>query len=153
MSFVRSSYLFILGAVACFAQTTPATANITQTTGTVGIAEGETARLSLVNPGTVPPAAPTSCTATIMYINPASAIIKLTTVNIPPGQSMSLDLHSDTDLHLASGQRAQIRGVITTMVSASTGGTTACVLVPTLEIFDSTTGRTQVVLTQTQTVP
>ena len=152
MSFVRSSYVLILGAAVCLAQHATSAANIAQTTGTVGLAAGQTARLNVVNPGAVPPATPTACTASLAFVNLFGAMIRLTNVSLAPGMSAFLDLH-DSDLGLGAGDRAQIRGVVTTMVTASTGGTTACSLVPSLEIFDATSGRTLVVLTQTQTVP
>ena len=162
MNFVRYSCLLALGAAACLAQTVPAT--ITKTSGMVGITQGETARLNLLNPGVaISPAsgATTSvsanCSAAVAFFDGAGNNLKSTTVSVPPGQSVGFDLHSDTDLGLAAGDRKEIRAVVT--LPAVPGATStsalapACKLIPTLEIFDSLTLRTLVVLGRAEVVP
>jgi len=152
----RLTCLLALGAISLAAQSIPAE-NV-QTTGMVGLAAGQTARLNLLNPGVLPPAMGVICTAAVTYIDGAGAVLKTATVAVPPGVSMSVDLHSDTDLALASNARREIRATIARPAvpppTASSSATPpACKLVHTLEIFDTITGRTQAILGHVVTVP
>jgi len=76
-----------------------------KTTGMVGIAEGETARLNLLNPGVLPPAVGVVCTASVTFFDANDTALKTANLTVLPGKSQSVDLHSDTDLSLASNQR------------------------------------------------
>ncbi len=131
------------GAAALCAQTV-STLSV-ETTGMVGIAAGETARMNLLNPGVLAPAVGVVCTAGVTYLDATGTVLKTGSLTIVPGQSQSFDLRSDTDLSLAAGDRREIRAQISIENS--------CKLVPTLEIFDFITGRTQVVLGHTVAVP
>ena len=115
-----------------------------KTTGMVGIAEGETARLNLLNPGVLPPAVGVVCTASVTFFDANDTALKTANLTVLPGKSQSVDLHSDTDLSLASNQRREIRAQITAQNS--------CKLVATFEIFDSLTGRTQVLTGHTVSI-
>jgi hypothetical protein len=128
---------------------------VVKTTGIVGIAFGETAQLNLLNPGVEPPAAGTSCTASVSFVDAAGTVLKSTSLTVVAGQSQSFALRSDIDLSLVSGARRDIRATITLPgilppTSATTTTTDAlipaCRLIPTLEILDTITGRTLVVL-------
>ena len=153
----RLMCVLALSAMALAAQVVP---NYTlQTTAMVGIAEGQTARLNLLNPGVLPPALGVVCTATVVYLDGAGTVLKTASVTVTPGTSQGADLHSDSDLGLAAGQRREIRGTIAIPVVpppvTATGTATAvpaCKLIPTLEILDSLTGRTQAVLGHVETV-
>jgi hypothetical protein len=142
-SFAKLTCALALGAVALCAQTV-STLSV-ETTGMVGIAAGETVRLNLLNPGVLAPAVGATCTATVTYLGPEDGTLKTATVTVDPGKSQSVDLRSDMDLSLTAGDREQIRAQISTQNS--------CKLIPTLEIFDFITGRTQVVLGHTVAVP
>jgi hypothetical protein len=137
-----------MGAIALAAQTVPA--ETVRTTAMVGIATGQTARLNLLNPGILPPAPGVVCTAAVTYLDGAGNVRKSVTVTVDPGKSVPVDLHSDADLSLAPASRLEIRATIVT-TSASTA-VPACKLIPTLEIFDSITGRTQAVVGKVETV-
>jgi hypothetical protein len=147
-----------LGALALAAQTVPA--ETVRTTAMVGIATGQTARLNLLNPGTLPPALGVVCTAEVTYFDGAGAVRKTATVSVNPGQSVPVDLHSDSDLSLAPASRLEIRATIaipgilppTSTSTSTTTPTPACTLIPTLEIFDSITGRTQAVVGKVETI-
>lgn len=147
-----------LSALALSAQTVPVPS--VETTAIIGIAEGQTARLNLLNPGVLPPALGVVCTAAFSYVDASGTVLKTATVSVLPGKSMPVDLHSDSDLSLAVGERREIRTVIAIPIvpppTAASGGTAAtaaaCKLIPTLEIFDSLTGRTQAVLGHVVTV-
>jgi hypothetical protein len=138
-----------LGAMALAAQTVPA--NTVQTTAMVGLAEGQTARLNLLNAGVQAPAVGVICTAAVAYLDGGGTVLKTASVTVDPGQSAGVVLHGDTDLNLMAGERREIRAAISIpAIPPPTAGSTstapACKLIPTLEIFDSVSGRTLVVL-------
>lgn len=146
-----------------FAQTTLPVQE-TKTTGAVGIAEGQTGRFNVLNAGVPAMAAPgVVCSAVLTYYNGQGAALKSKTVSVPLGQIASLDLFSDADLALPADQRAQIRATVTVPAIAppstsSTASSTSvpipvCRLIGTLEIFDTLSGRTKVVLGATHLVP
>src|SRR5215469_8558498 len=97
MKIVRFSYLLLLGAASCFAQSKTPVINFAETTGMVGIADGETARFNVMNPGAVAPAVGVVCTAALAFVNTNGVTVKLLTVTVTPGRSASFDLTSDTD--------------------------------------------------------
>ena len=127
-----------------------------QTTGMVGLASGQTARLNLLNPGIQAPAMGIICTAQVSFVDSDGASLKSDTLAVIPGKSASLDLSGDSELNLAMGDRRQIRALITIPAipaSSPNAGAPSCTVIPTLEIFDSATGRTVVTLSRTSTVP
>ncbi|HEX6897494.1 MAG TPA: hypothetical protein VF146_19580 [Bryobacteraceae bacterium] len=124
------------------------------TTGLVGISEGQTAQVNVLNPGVQPPALGVLCSAGVVFVDDDGNVVKSATLSIPPGQSKTVQL-KDTDLSLTvQGDRKEIRAVIASpsFAPAAPNGA-ACRLAPTLEVFDSLTGRTQVVLSQVTPVP
>jgi hypothetical protein len=134
--------VFTLAAAGAFAQATstpaPSTVTTTSTTGMIGLAEGQTARLNVLNPGILAPAVGMICTVNLAFTDGTGKLLKTTTVSVAPGQSAAFDLISDTDLYLAIGTRVEIRASI---IPPAT-----CKLIGTLEIFDSSTKRTEAVL-------
>jgi hypothetical protein len=147
---IRLMCVLTLSAFALSAQVAPP--HTVQTTAIVGIADAQTARLNLLNPGVQAPAVGVVCTAMVQFADAKGNVLKNASVTVIPGQSQSVDLHSDTDLSLAVGDRRQIRATISIPAvpppsgSASTAVTSICKLIPTLEIFDTASGRTQAVL-------
>jgi len=139
------------GAVLAFAG--GATAQSTQpmlpvaihTSGMVGLAAGQTARLNVLNPGALAPAISVICAAQLSFLNAEGAVLKTTSVTVPPGQSVPFSLDRDVDL-VVSDLRVEVRAVI-----AYTSNT--CALLPTLEVFDDSTGRTQFVDTRFVAIP
>jgi hypothetical protein len=129
----------------------------------IGIADSETAQLNLLNIGVQPPGVGYVCTATVSFVNAAGTVLKSATLTVLPGQSASLSLRSDTDLSLLPGDRRDVRariaipGILTptasTTSSASSGVPSICNLIPTLEVFDTVTGKTLVTLGHVETVP
>ncbi len=71
-----------------------------------------------------------------------------------PGRSVSVDLVADIDLGLGTNERRQIRGILA-QVPAVVPPQTApdCVLAPTLEIFDQSTGRPSILMANTSPIP
>ena len=150
--------VFAVAVSGLFAQ--PA-AQETQTTGVVGIAYGQTARFNVLNRGVPAPAVGVVCPAVLAYYDGKGVMLKSSSVTVLPGQIASLDLFSDVDLALPAVQRKQIRATVsvplnvTLPASRIAGGEPkpSCRLIGTLEIFDSLTGKTEVVLGATHAIP
>lgn len=144
----RLMCVLALGAMSLAAQTIPV--DTVQTTAMVGLATGQTARLNLLNPGVAAPALGVVCTAMVQYLGADGTVLKTASVTVLPGKSMPVDLRSDIDLSLAPDTRKEIRTTIAIPSvpppSTGTAATPACKLIPTLEIFDSLTGRTEAIL-------
>jgi hypothetical protein len=128
----------------------------------VGIADGETAQLNLLNPGVLPltPAAGILCSAVVSFVDSTGIVLKTMSVTIPPGQSTSVSIRSvDTPLSLLlPSDRREIRAIISTPAAIPVASTVStpgigCNLIPTLEILDTVTARTLVVLGHVTTVP
>lgn len=133
-------------AVGAMAQsTTPMLPVALHTSGMVGLAAGQTARLNVLNPGALAPAVGAVCAAQLSFLNAQGTILKTTSVTVPPGESMSFNLDRDVDV-IVSDLRVQVRAVI-----AYTSNT--CALLPTLEVFNDDTGRTQFVVGRFAAIP
>jgi hypothetical protein len=153
--------VFALAAFGLYAQsgTTPPV-QITTTSGIVGIAEGQTARLNALNPGIGPSGATgSSCSALLSFLAEDGTVLKTITVNVTPGTGQHLALDSDKDLTLAVDTRRQIRATVTIPPapppsgSATTTVTPVCELIGTLEIFNTLDGRTLVTLGVSHQLP
>jgi len=167
-SFASRISVFVLASAGAFAQSIAAPPAVTRTTGMIGVAEGQIARLNVLNPGVLPPAMGAACSAALAFLDPNGKVLKSTTVNVAPGRAASpFDLSGDVDLSLALDMREEIRATITipaivpvSTTASSTSSSAApnipvasCKLIATLEIFDSITRRTQAVLGGTHSVP
>jgi hypothetical protein len=124
-----------------------------KTTGMIGIATGQTARLNLLNPGVQVVPAGLTCTASVTFYDGNGTVRKIETVTVAPGTSQFVDIHSDTDLSLAADSRLEIRAVTSipavpppSSAASGTPPTPACQLIHTLEVFDDISMRTQAVL-------
>ena len=152
--------VFIVSAGAALAQTiTPAPVAVF-TTAMTGVAEGQVARLNVLNPGVVPPATGVVCTATLSFLDSNGKVLKTTTVSVAPGTAAPpFDLAADADLGIPAGTREEIRatiaipGIVPVAAASSDATAGACKLIPTLEIFDSLTRRTQSQLGGVHEVP
>ena len=142
----------------------PTTLANVRTTGMIGIADGQTARLNLLNPGVQAPLLGIICTATVSFLDGDGGLLKSATFSVIPGKSLSLDLHSDTDLNIVAGDRREIRAVISipnisiippppATTPTPIAAAASCTVVPTLEILDTASGRTLVTLGHTVNVP
>lgn len=116
-----------------------------RTSGMVGLAAGQTARLNVLNPGALAPAVAVVCAAQLSFLNAEGVVLKTTSVSVPPGQSASFNLDRDVDL-IVSDLRVEVRAVI-----AYTA--TTCALLPTLEVFNDDSGRTQFMDTRFAAIP
>jgi len=137
------------------------------TFGMVGLSTGQTARLNaFALPVGGPIIAGASCQVTFDFYNEAGKSVKSETATAAQGDAVHFDMLR-TEVDSLAG-RSEIRGTVrTAFVNPSatpTPGTTVtpvtpvtpitpvfgfCSVLPTLEIFDSTSGQTTVVLQQT----
>src|SRR5579863_911083 len=148
-NYVRLMCVLALSAVALSAQAIPIPTTV-ETTGMVGLADAQSAQLNLLNPGVLAPALGVICTANATFLDANGGVLKTATLSVLPGKSMSLTLRSDTDLKLVAGDRVEIRATISfppfvpppTAVGTTPPTTAPCKLIPTLEILDTTSGRT-----------
>jgi hypothetical protein len=151
-TFTQKMCAFAMAAVGLFAQSTPVVpAPEARTSGMIGIADGQVARLNVLNPGVAAPAVGVVCTATLNFWDGKGALLKTGPAIVLPGQSQYLDLFGDKDLALTALDRRQIRATITIPAipppPASTSvQTAACTLIGTLEILNQSTSKTEVVL-------
>jgi hypothetical protein len=159
--FAQGISAFALAACGLGAQTvvTPPV-QVTLTSGMVGIAEGQTARLNALNPGVAPPAATGEiCSGLLTFLGEDGKVLKSTTVNVTPGTNQYLSIDSDADLALAVDTRKDIRATITIppvpppTATSTTPVTPVCKLIGTLEIYNTLDGRTLVTLGTVHLVP
>ena len=129
------------------------------TFGLVGLSTGQTARLNVFAlPVGGPIIAGASCQVTFDFYNEAGKSVKSGTASVAQGGATHFDmLRTEVD---SQAGRSEIRGTVrTAFVNPSAVGTPItpisafCSVLPTLEIFDSTSGQTTVVLQQTTALP
>lgn len=158
LNHVRWTCVLALSAVTVSAQIV-SVPNSNQTTGMIGIADAQTAQLNLLNIGVAPTATGVFCSAVVAFVDANGTVLKSTTLDVAPGKSLPFDLRSDTDLQLVTGDRKEIRATISipSVIPVVTGPVSSaaptCTLIPTLEIFDTATGRTLVTLGHFTTIP
>jgi hypothetical protein len=141
---MRLTNLLFVVTIAASAQTNSAV----QTFGMVGIAGGQTARLNVLNVGGAGQA--TQCLTSLIFVDDQGTALRTNTITVLPGRSASLDLVANTDLSLGANERRQIRAVVAQVPAVAPA---ACVLAPTLEIFNPSTGRTSIVMVNTTPIP
>ena len=128
---------------------------VIQSIGPVGIAAGQTARLTVLNPPLPAPfATGIRCTGTLSFFSSSGDLLKSATVTVNPNNSASLDLKFETEVPSAAiaGPRAEIHASIAIPNSSQDNAQPAvCTLAPSLEIFDTITGKTTAIVTQTST--
>jgi hypothetical protein len=110
----------------------------------VGLATGQTARLNLLNPQVQPTASAALCSAAVAFVDAAGAVIQSSAASVQPGQSLPYDL-------VWSDSRAKIRATVEVPPAVPPAGSAIpialpCNLIPTLEIFDTNTGRTDLII-------
>jgi hypothetical protein len=128
--------------------------------GMVGLASGQTARLNVVNVGAAAPS-PLPCVLVLAFVDSDGKILTQKFVSVASNKAALLDLPS-SDVSGDSGDdgngtnaaRRQIRGIgynpLLTPESAIPQPL-SCHLIPTLELLDTDTGRTAVIVTDFNT--
>jgi hypothetical protein len=151
LKYVSLMCVLTLSAVVLSAQVTAIPA--VQTTAMIGIADAQTAQLNLLNPGVAAPALGAMCSAAVSFVDANGTVLKSMSLSVPPGKSLPFMLRSDVDLSLIAGDRREIRATITIPAPNSATAAAGCKLIPTLEIFDTVTGKTLVTLGKVVTIP
>lgn len=110
----------------------PSLQNQQWTTNVVGVATGETARLTVLYPTAPAQILQPLCTVTLNIADNQGNVLKTTTVSqFTAGKSVSLDINADTDL--AGSARTEIHGYAVTP---------GCNLMAGLELIDNATQKT-----------
>ena len=106
--------------------------------GMVGIVEGEqTARLNVVNVAPADTRTPrTPCMVELMFFDGDGEMLAMAMVTLDPGKAA---FHDFTDSVYEVGRRLQIRAEVMIM-----GDKVSCNVIPTLEIYDMETMKTEV---------
>lgn len=126
--------------------------------GFLGLAEGQSLRVNALNLGNRSSTPASGCEVTLRFLNAKGSVLRESVVQIPVGQGASLDLRRSQ----VSDQpgRTSVRAVL--LFGLAGGGAPPgpevrqnfdCNIVPTLEMFDDSTGRTTLVLTDTRPLP
>lgn len=136
----------------------------TFTTGMVGITTNQTARLNVLNLNSVatttvsPTAAAANCTVELQFFDDKGSQVgqSSTVPNFAPGTSTHFDLPR-ASITSETANRAEIRGVVIvnpTSAQATTSPAAAgnCSVVTTLEVFDSNTGSTISLTSDTRSI-
>jgi len=122
------------------------------TFGMVGIIDGQSARLNaLLLPTGGPLVAGGSCQVTFTFLNEQGATLASATMPATQNQAVHFDF---PPLPTAANTRTEIRGTVQVVFTVTPGSTgvaagPVCSIVPTMEIFNPTTGQTEQVLENT----
>jgi len=141
-TFLRIS-VFTLMAAGMYAQTTTPVPAPVVTTGVIAVAEGQVARLNVLNPGVAAAAVGAVCSAQLTFLGEEGKVLKTVMVSINPGTTGAIGLDGDIELKLIADERRELRATIAS----------SCMLIGTVEIYDKFTGRTQSVLGGFHAVP
>ena len=129
----------------------------TTTFGIVGLARNQVARLNVLNPGNAYDNRTPICSAEMKFLDDQGRELKSSTARVDWDKAVSLELdHSE----IARGaQRVHIRAVLRTAINPPDPSATSapmpgsvCSFLPTLEIFDKDTGKTQIILTDGRSI-
>jgi hypothetical protein len=118
--------------------------------GMAGLASGQTARLNVVNIGPTT-ASPIPCVLVLAFLDSDGKILKQMVASLASGKAAFVDLAASTS---AWGRRLEIRGIgYNPLLSpvAAVPQPVSCNLVPTLELFDTETGKTAAILADFRT--
>ncbi len=122
----------------------------------VGVAPGQTVRINALNLGTSQSTATTTCQITVQFLDQKAAVLKEKTLEISAAKSESIDFDRSG---AQSEKRLELRAVIFfPRIGGAPPGPPVrrsfdCNLVPSLELYDTQTGRTSVILTDWKPLP
>ena len=121
----------------------------------VGIIDGQAARLNaLLLPTGGPLVSGGSCQVTFTFLNDQGATIASATMPATQNQAVHFDV---PPLPIAATTRTEIRGTVQVAFTVTPGSTStagpSCAVVPTMEIYNPTTGQTDLVLENPHSLP
>ena len=122
----------------------------------VGFGSGQVLRLNVLNLAAMAPPNPSSCGVELQFLDVSGKHLKQNSFQVTAGQTAFLEL-KQSEVSGASG-RSEIRAIL---LFGQTGGAgpptvrrTDCgSLVPSLEVYDQTTGKTTIFVTATSPLP
>ena len=150
---IVSWFSLLAGMAAAQQVTAPVTYIGTESTGIIGMTSGQVAHLNLLNLTTAPAGTtPAGCGAQVQFIDDQGTVQKTATVTVDAGKSMGVDYP-----YAGSSGREQFRVVVSVErpVPPPAAGTSGipvvypvyfCSLVPTLEIIDTSSSKTDFVV-------
>jgi hypothetical protein len=115
----------------------------------VGLASGQTARLNVVNIGPTTTTSPIPCVLVLAFLDSDGKILKQMVASLASRKAALIDLAA-----VPGAGRMEIRGIgYNPLLSpvAAIPQPVSCILVPTLEVFDTETGKTAVILADFRT--
>ena len=125
------------------------------TTGMVGIAPTQTARINVLNLNPVV-GTPVVCSVLLQFVDANDNVLKSATIsNIPPGQAAGLNLMRE-EIPDSTVTREHIRGVVRNPLIPAAGSTAVpagCSVFTTLEVFDDVSGDTLTFTSHVKPVP
>jgi len=114
----------------------------------VGIAAGQTARLSVLYPSIPAPLLQVMCAVSVSILDDQGGILKTQDFQMLGGKTASISFNADD---LPGGHTALVHALTLTPATSPGGG--YCEVLPSLDILDNATGRTLVHLETTVTYP
>ncbi len=117
------------------------------TSGSIGLTSGQSARWNALNPPWPAPIVAPTCSVTLSFASGSGEVLKQETVALKAGESRSLLL--DANEFPSTGNPTGIYALAVLPVTGPADQPTprsTCTLVTNLEVVDSSTGRTTVVL-------
>jgi len=148
----RISKALALGAVAALVALSAPTLARAHTNftnfGMVGIVDGQTARLNVVNISAQLPPGP--CMVELMFMDSMGMVLARTTLDLMPGEAAFHDFNFADVIGPQPIGRLQIRPEARLLGGPDTRG--RCLVVPTLEVYDNTTMQTMIFFGLTPTL-
>ena len=129
----------------------------TTTFGMVGLARNQVARLNVLNPGNSYGNRSSACSAEMEFLDDQGHELKSSNSQVDWDKAVSLEING-SEL-VKSTLRVQVRAVVKSFIKPANPPSTSsvmpgavCSFLPTLEIFDRDTGKTQLVLSEGRSI-
>ena len=123
----------------------------------ISLASGQSVRVNALNLGTISSSADSSCSVTLQFIDANGQMLKETSATLRVGKATYLDLSRDQVP--GNESRVPLRAVVLFGYAGGAPPTSMvlqtfdCNIVPSLELYNSDTKQTSVVLTNTKPLP
>jgi hypothetical protein len=131
----------LITAPALMAQSTNIALPQVHTSGPIGLTATDAARWNVLNPPSPAPIVSPTCSVTLSFRNSQGQVIKTETVTLKAGGSSSLTLHT-TDFPSTGNPTGMYALAVVPVTGPVDEPTGTCVIVTSMEIFDTATGKT-----------